>query len=162
MDFATLKYRDVFTCVNTGLAPNLYTSTTASGNAVKMGAGVRKLVFETQVTSSTAAVGQVQLLLYACSASTGTGMTLLGTQSLYPVILGSVASATVGGQNAIIEVRGEYLETNSVGPWVVPLLSVSGAASHYLAVTTKAFLRSYQPSSNYDTGSYVNGEYLLF
>lgn len=161
MDFATLKYRDVFTCVNAGFGPLLYTSTTASGNAIKMGAGVRKLVYEFQVGSG-AAVGQAQLLLYACSASTGTGMTLLGTQSSYPVILASVASATAGGQTAIIEVRGEYLETNSVGPWVIPLFSGSGASSYFMAVTAKAFVRSYQPALNYDTGSYVNAEYLLF
>lgn len=159
--FASKKFRDVFSEMNTGFPPNLYTSTTASGSPLLMGGstGRRKMVFHLHVGSG-AAVGQAQLLLYAASVSTGTGATLLGAQSAYPTILASVATATA--QVAVVEVRGEYLATTSVGPWIIPLFSGSGASSYYMSILGHGFLHAAQPALNYDSSSYVTGEYLIF
>lgn len=155
--FSSLKFRDVFTEINPGILPFSYGAGSSIGSAISM-VGVRKLVFH--LNTGSGAAGSAQLLLYAASVSGGTGSTALGgTASLLTsALVGSLTSAS--GGTAVVEVRGEYLENNSVGPWVFPVLSVSGGTI-YAALTCHGFLRSYEPALNYDTTSYVKSENLL-
>lgn len=155
--FASLKFRDVFTELNAGFPPALYNVGSSVGSAINM-TGVRKALFH--VTAGSGGAGSAQLLLYAASVSAGTGSAVLGgTGSLLTsALVGSLASAS--GGIAVVEVRGEYLENNSVGPWIFPVLSTSGGSIN-VAVLAHGFLRSYEPASNYDTTSYVKSETLL-
>ena len=156
--FSSLKFRDVFTEVNTGLIPALYAAGSSVGSAISM-TGMRKVVFH--VYGGSGAAGSAQLLLYAASVSAGTGSTVLGgTGSLLTsALVGSLASAS--GGVAVVELRGEYLENNSVGPWIFPVLSVSGGSMTAI-VTAHGFLRNFEPASNYDTTAFVKNETDLF
>lgn len=155
--FASLKFRDVFTEVNTGILPALYAAGSSIGSAISM-IGMRKVVFH--VYAGSGAAGSAQLLLYAASVSAGTGSTALnGSGSLLTsALVGSLASAS--GGTAVVELRGEFLENNSVGPWVFPVLSVSGGSINAILVA-QGYLRSYEPALNYDTTGYVKSETLL-
>ena len=157
--FSSLKFRDVFTEVNTGLLPSLYNVGSSIGLPISM-VGQRKIVFH--LYGGSGGAGSAQLLLYAASVSTGTGSAALGgTGSLLTsAIVGSIASASASGAVGVVELRGEYLENNSVGPWIFPVLSVSGGSINAI-VTAHGFLRNYEPALNYDTAGFVKSENLL-
>ncbi len=159
MDFATLKFRDVFTEYNSALNALIYSATSTSGTAVKLGTN-RKHVFHITLGSGSGS-NKTWLMLGTASASTGAGFTSFGVTS---ALLGSVASASP--MIAVMEVRDTYLETNSLtfsgGTWLVPLLSISGA-SIYADVKWFGFLNQYTPASNYDSaGGYFAGGELDF
>lgn len=156
--FSSLKFRDVFTEVNPGILPFSYGAGSSIGSAISM-IGMRKVVFHLNAGSGGA--GSVQLLVYAASVSAGTGSAALNgsTSLLTSALVGSLASAS--GGTAVVEIRGEFLENNSVGPWIFPVLSVSGGTI-YASLVCHGFLRAYEPSSNYDTTGYVKSETLLY
>lgn len=156
--FSSLKFRDVFSIVNANFPPALYAAGSSIGSAISM-IGARKAVFH--LTAGSGAAGSVQLLLYAASVSGGTGSAVLGgTGSLLTsALVGSLASAS--GGIAVVEIRGEYLENNSVGPWIFPVLSASGGSIN-AALVSHLFLRNYEPASGFDTTAYVKSETLLF
>ena len=157
--FSSLKFRDVFSEVASGLQPNSYGAASASGKAINM-TGSRKIVIHLNVGSGPTN-GQVQLFLFACSASTGTGATSLTPSSFGPnsavlTFLTSLTSASpaVG----VYDLRGEFLENTSVGPWVFTLISVAGGTS-FASVIAHQYLKNYEPASGTDsTGGYVLGE----
>lgn len=153
--FSALKFRDVFTEVATGFPAVFVNAGSSVGSAISM-IGARKAVFH--VVGGTNGAGSAVLLLAAASVSTGTGSAFLNGSS--SVLTTAVNSATASQGVAVVEVRGEYLEQHSVGPWLFPVLSVSGG-SLAVAVTAHTFLRNYEPASNYDTASYTKSELLL-
>ncbi len=155
--FSSLKFRDVFTEVNAGILPMSYAAGSSVGSAISM-VGMRKAVFH--IYAGSGGAGSAQLLLYAASVSGGTGSAALNgsTSLLTSALVGSLASAS--GGVAVVEVRGEFLENNSVGPWIFPVLSVSGGTI-YAFVCAHGFLRAYEPGSSYDTSGYVKSETLL-
>lgn len=157
--FSSLKFRDVFTEVKSGLPPGSYSAASFSGSPINM-TGARKAIFHLNVASGPTN-GQVQLYVFAASVSAGTGATSLTPNSFGPnsttmTFLTSLTSASdaVG----VYEIRGDYLENNSVGPWIFPLLSVAGGTS-MASVVAHTFLRNYEPASGFDTAlGYVKGE----
>ena len=157
--FSSLKFRDVFTEVKSGLPPNSYGTGSVSGSPINM-TGARKAVFHVNVGSGPAN-GVVQLFLYAASVSAGTGATSLTPNSFGPnsstmSFLTSLTSAS--NAVGVYELRGEFLENNSVGPWIFPLLSVAGGTS-FASVVAHTFLRNYEPGTIGDSGvGYVLGE----
>jgi hypothetical protein len=97
-----------------------------------------------------------RLYFYAASASTGTGSTSVGVS---PIAYASATSAS--GGTTVLEVRAEKLVDNNVGPWVFPVLSVSGA-SVVAAVHANGFSEHYLPASDNDAAGYVQSETLLY
>lgn len=157
--FAARKFRDIFTEVASGFLPGLFAAGSVVGSPISM-VGVRKLVFH--LYGGSGGAGSAQLLLYAASVSVGTGSTALsgaGGSLLTSPIVGSLVSAN--GGVGVVELRGEFLENNNVGPWVFPVLSVSGGSINAM-VTAHGFMRNYEPASNYDTTGYVKSETTLF
>ena len=116
--------------------------------------GRNKLVFHLDQGSGGA--GSSRLLLYAASTSAGTASVSVGIGSpLY-------ASATsASGGTTLVELRGEYLANQSVGPWVFPVLSVAGA-SVVAAVHANGFVESYMPANNNDAPAGYATELDLF
>jgi hypothetical protein len=155
--FSSLKFRDVFSEINANFPPALYAAGSSIGSAISM-VGARKVIFH--LTAGSGGAGSAQMLLYAASVSGGTGSAVLGGSGslLTSALVGSLTSAS--GGVAVVEVRGEYLENNSVGPWLFPVLSVSGGSLN-VAMVAHSFLRNYEPASNYDTTNYVKSETLL-
>lgn len=154
MSFANRKFRDVFSEINAGFPPAIVASGSSAGSAINM-TGVRKLVFHLDQGSGGA--GSSQLLLYGASASTGTGSVLVGsTAPMY-------ASATsASGGTVVCDLRGEYLEQNSTGPYVIPVLKVTGASA-VVAVHCNGYLCAYQPAYNNDApAAYVQSETILY
>jgi hypothetical protein len=156
--FSSLKFRDVFTIVNANFPPALYNVGSSVGSAISM-VGARKAIFH--LSAGSGGAGSAQLLLYAASVSGGTGSTVLnGTGSLLTsALVGSLASAS--GGVAVVEIRGEFLENASVGPWIFPVLSTSGGSIN-ATVLAHLFLRNYEPASLADTTGYVKSENLLY
>ena len=154
MSFANRKFRDVFSEINAGFPPAIVAAGSSAGSAINM-SGVRKLVFHLDQGSGGAA--STKLLLYGASVSTGTGSVSLGQTS---ILYASATSAS--GGTAILEVRGEYVETNNTGPWIIPVLSVSGASA-VVAVHCNGTLCAYQPALYNDApAAYVQSETLLY
>jgi len=162
--FSSLKFRDVFTELGVGTVgvPGLFAAGSSVGSAISM-IGVRKVVFH--LFAGSGAAGSAQLLVVAASVSAGTGSKALGSLGvasnslLTSALSGSLTSAS--GGVAVVEVRGEFLENNTVGPWIFPVLSVSGGSINAI-VTAHGFLRNYEPASNYDTANFVISECDLF
>jgi hypothetical protein len=154
MSMKNKKYRDVFSEINAGFPPAIVAAGSSAGSAINM-TGIGKLVFHVDQGSGGAAM--TRLLLYGASASTGTGSVSLGQT---PIMYASATSAS--GGTAVIEVRGEFVENNSTGPWVIPVLSVSGASA-VVAVHANGYLTSYQPALYNDApAAYVQSETLLY
>lgn len=153
MNFANLKFRDVFSELNSGIIPAVYAPGSTVGSPMAL-TNRGKIVAHLDMGSGGAA--SARLYFYAASASTGTGSTSVGASNV------AFASATsASGGTTILEVRAENLVNNSVGPWVFPVLSVSGA-SVFAAVHTNGFVEHYLPASDSDTAGYVQGETLLY
>jgi hypothetical protein len=160
MNFANLKFRDVFSELNAGFPPAIYAAGSPVGSALLM-TGRDKMVFHHHQGSGGA--GSSRLILYAASISTGVGSTSIGMGSpLY-------ASATsAAGGVAVTELRGEHIadldiQGGSTGLWVFPVLSVAGA-SVVAAVQANGFVETYVPASYNDAPAtgYVLGESDLF
>lgn len=157
--FSSLKFRDVFSEVKSGLPPSSYGAASVSGLPINM-TGSRKALFHINVGSG-ATNGQVQLFIYAASVSAGTGATSLTPSSFGPnssvlTFLTSLTSAS--NAVGVYEIRSEFLENNSVGPWIFPLLSVAGGTS-FVSVVAHTFLKNYEPAQLGDSGGgYVQGE----
>lgn len=153
MGFANQKFRDVFSFQNTGFPPAIYAAGSPAGSAILM-TGREKVVFSHYQGSGGA--GSSRLILYAASASTGVGSVSVGMGSpLY-------ASATsAAGGIAVTDLRGEYLADRSVGPWVIPVLSVLGA-SVVAAVQANGYMETYQPASFNDAPAGYVAETLLY
>jgi hypothetical protein len=153
MNFANLKFRDVFSELNSGIIPAVYAPGSTVGSATTM-TGRDKLVAHLDMGSGGAA--SARLFFYAASVSTGTGSASVGVSSL------AYASATsASGGTTVLELRGEYLADRNVGPWVFPVLSVSGA-SVVAAVHLNGFVEKYKPASFNDTAGYTQSETLLY
>lgn len=156
MNFANLRFRDVFSELNSGIIPAIYGPGSTVGSPMALTTR-GKIVAHLDMGSGGEA--SAQLFFYAASASTGVGSTSIGVSSL------AYASATsASGGTTVLEIRAEKLLDNSVGPWVFPVLSVSGAsgASVVAAVHCNGFVEKYLPASGYDTAAYVQGESLLY
>lgn len=153
MSFASRKFRDVFSELNAGLPPAAVNAGSVVGSPLNM-AGRRKIVFH--LDQGTGGAASSRLVLYAASASTGVGSTSIGATPALPV-----SATSASGGTAVLEVRGEYLADRNVGPWVIPVLSVSGGSA-VAAVHANGFLESYQPASYNDAPTaYVASETLL-
>lgn len=152
MNFANLKFRDVFSELNAGLPPAVYAAGAQTGSALSV-VGREKMVFHHQQGSGGA--GSSRLILYAASASTGVGSTSIGMGN---ALMASATSA--GGGVAVTELRSEYLADRNVGPWVFPVLSVAGA-SVVAAVQANGFVESYTPASYNDAPAGYATETLL-
>jgi hypothetical protein len=147
--FASRKFRDVFSELNAGLPPAVYAAGSSIGSALTF-TGREKYVFHLDMGSGGAA--SARMLFYAASVSAGTGSTLIASTSL------AYASATsASGGTLVAEIRGEYLADRSVGPWLFPVLSVSGA-SVVAGVHANGFVETYNPASYNDTTAYVQVE----
>jgi hypothetical protein len=155
MSFANKKFRDVFSELNAGLPPAVYAAGSVNGTALLM-TGREKMVFHHNQGSGGA--GSSRLVLYAASVSAGTGSVSVGMGS--PMYASATSAA---GGLAVTELRAEYLQDRSVGPWVIPVLSVAGA-SVVAAVQANGFVESYMPASGNDAPAtgYVLGESDLF
>lgn len=154
MSFANRKFRDVFSEINAGFPPAIVAAGSSAGSAINM-TGVRKLVFHLDQGSGGA--GSSRLLLYGASVSTGTGSVMIGST---PPLYASATSAS--GGTAVVDLRGEYVENNSTGPYIIPVVSVAGASA-VLAVHCNGYLCSYQPAYNNDApAAYVQSEVLLY
>lgn len=150
MSFANLKFRDVFSELNAGLPPAVYAVGSSAGSPISM-TGTGKLLFHLDQGSGGA--GSSRLSFYGAPASTGVGSTLFGsTAPLY-------ASATsASGGTIVAEIRGAYIQSLGLGPWVIPVLTVAGA-SVVAGVHANGFVCNYQPASNNDVpASYVSSE----
>lgn len=154
MSFANRKFRDVFAYINTGVLPGLVAAGSSAGSAINM-TGVRKLLFNLYGGSGGAA--SARLLLYGATDSTGAGSTLLGSTDVLP------ASATsASGGVVVADLRGEYVETNSAGPYVIPVASVGGGSMN-IALTAFGYLCSYNPAYNNDAPpAFVRDERILY
>lgn len=153
MGFASQKFGDVFSQLNTGFPPAVYAAGSPVGSALPM-IGREKMVFTHYQGSGGA--GSSRLILYAASASTGVGSVSVGMGS--PLM----ASATsVSGGIARVDLRAEYLADRSVGPWVFPVLSVAGA-SVVATVLDNGYVESYMPASNNDAPAGYVTETLLY
>lgn len=153
MNFANLKFRDVFSELNSGLIPAIYAPGSTVGSGIAM-TGRDKVVFHLDMGSGGAA--SAKLFVYAASASTGVGSTSVGASNV------AYASATsASGGTTVVEIRGENLADNNVGPWIFPVLSVSGA-SVVAGVHANGFVETYTPASYNDTPGYVQSEQDLF
>lgn len=153
MNFANLKFRDVFSELNSGLPPAIYAPGSTVGSPMAL-TNRGKILAHLDMGSGGAA--SVQLYFYAASVSGGTGSTSVGVSSI------AYASATsASGGTTVLEVRAEKLLDNSVGPWVFPVLSVSGG-SVVAAVHTNGFVEHYLPASGADTTAYVQSEVDLY
>jgi hypothetical protein len=154
--FSSRKFRDEFAELTTGFFPGAYGSGSSIGSAISM-VGTRKLVFHLYGGSGAAA--SAVLTLFAASVSGGTGSASFGSATVASTMVGSLVSAS--GGVSLIEVNGTYLENNSIGPWVFPHLSISGAATLNCAVVCHGFLKNYNPASNGELATYVKSEVLL-
>lgn len=152
--FANRKFRDVFALMNTGVLPGLFAAGSSATSAINM-TGNRKLVYE--LYGGSGGTASAQLLIYGASVSAGTGSVLIGSTDL---LFASATSAS--GGVTVVDIRGEYVENNSTGPWVFAVQSVSGASMN-LALTAKAYLCAYQPAFNNEVpATFVKSERLLY
>jgi len=157
--FSSLKFSDVFTEVKAGLPPGSYSAASFSGSPINM-TGSRKAIFHINVGSGPTN-GVVQLYVFAASVSAGTGATSLTPNSFGPnsAVLSFLTSLTSASEAVgTYDLRAEFLENNSVGPWIFPLLSVAGGTS-MVSVNCQTYLKNYKPAALVNTGGgYVKGE----
>ena len=152
--FANRKFRDVFALMSTGILPGVAAAGSSVSSLINMG-GIGKLVYE--LYGGSGGTASAQLLLYGATDSTGTGSKLIASTDL---LFASATSAS--GGVAVLDVRGQFVETNSSGPWVFAVPSVSGA-SMAIALTAKAYLCSYNPAFNNEVpATFVKTEKLAY